>query len=192
VGGIDAGRVHVYFGSAAPDETPDLTLEGFEAGAGFGNCVDATGDYDGDGVADLVVGAYTSGKGGYQTGAVYGFRGGATIATSPDLTLIGQNEGGRFGTNVAVCDIDGDASDDIIVAEFRGPGTVYVFLGGKDRDDVPDLALAGRADGDSFGISLSATRDLGDGKPALLVGAHGNDFAFSEAGQAYLYTFAPR
>jgi len=57
--------------------------------------------------------------------------------------------------------------------------------------DAPAVVLTGNAKGDNFG-TLLATPDVGDGRGALLVGAHNNDFSFADAGQAYLYTFEPR
>jgi len=54
--GADAGRAYVYFGGAGMDALADLTLDG-AAGDHFGISVSTAGDPNGDGFADVVVGA---------------------------------------------------------------------------------------------------------------------------------------
>lgn len=195
-GGFDAGRVYVYHGGPAPDAIADFTFDG-AAGDGFGNEASASGDYDGDGVVDLVVCAFSNSTGGYQAGAVYGFRGGTTMDRLPDFVLVGEKTGDQFGRTAVACDVSGDGFADVVVGavdqDAGGPdaGRVYVFLGGREMSDAPAVVLTGNAKGDNFG-TLLATPDVGDGRGALLVGAHNNDFSFADAGQAYLYTFEPR
>jgi len=59
VGAPDAGgtgRVYVYLGGPSADATPALTLAGEAPGDAFGLSL-STGDVDGDGFADLIIGA---------------------------------------------------------------------------------------------------------------------------------------
>jgi hypothetical protein len=56
--GVDAGRALVWLGSAAGIDTSSaLVVDGTEAGANFGRSVAGGGDVNGDGFADLLVGA---------------------------------------------------------------------------------------------------------------------------------------
>jgi hypothetical protein len=195
--GIDAGRVTVHFGAKAPDRAVDLIFDGAASGENFGNTITA-GDYDGDRIDDLVVGAYHSGASGYHAGAVYGFRGGVSMSSAPDLVLLGEAPVDQLGTVVSACDIDRDGAAEIIVAaagqDYTGDdaGRVYIFAGGKDRDHVAEIVLSGKTKGDGFGICLVPVADIGDGIPGLLIGAHNYGGSSSYSGQAYLYTFASR
>ena len=55
-GPYDAGHAFIYFGGTSIDTTADVILTG-ETGLAFGSWVNSAGDVDGDGLADLVVGA---------------------------------------------------------------------------------------------------------------------------------------
>ena len=57
-GGTDAGRAYIYFGGASMDNTADVILTGAAAGDYFGYSVSTAGDVNGDGYADVIVGAY--------------------------------------------------------------------------------------------------------------------------------------
>src|SRR5439155_2323481 len=66
-GGTDAGRAYVYYGGPGADAVADLTLTGAAAGDLFGNSVSSAGDVNGDGSADVIVGAAVGlGGGGEQ------------------------------------------------------------------------------------------------------------------------------
>ena len=72
----DEGRVFVYRGSAAgPSLTPDWAAEGDQRGAFFGVSVATAGDVDGDGLDDLICGAYFYDRGEEDEGAAVVFRG---------------------------------------------------------------------------------------------------------------------
>jgi hypothetical protein len=70
-GGADAGRAYVYYGGPGADTTPDLTLTGAAAGDNFGASVASAGDLNGDGFADLIVGAQDNDAGGASAGRAY-------------------------------------------------------------------------------------------------------------------------
>jgi hypothetical protein len=112
---LQGGRVHVYAGTGITTTTnPSASLDGLDPYGFFGFSLAAAGDLDGDGYADLAMGAYwstahldnpppnlppvppTPGP-----GTVHLFRGGPTGVPSPLATLIGPaGDAGYFGYSV--------------------------------------------------------------------------------------------
>jgi hypothetical protein len=90
---------------------PARLLEGAAAGDLFGYSVASAGDVNGDGFADLVVGAYTASPGGrMQVGTASVFHGSATgVAAAPARLLEGTAAGDSFGRSVASA---GDVNSD--------------------------------------------------------------------------------
>ena len=146
-----------------------------------------TGDFDGDGHADLFVGAASwdgafedQGKGwvltwpgaglcdrraqGAQICSVRGHE--HAFAAELDST---PAAGGRFGRLVATGDLDRDGLDDLVAANVV-LNEVYVWYGVADLNwDTPDTTLSGPP---SVGFGLSVAGDLdGNGCSELVVGA---------------------
>ena len=111
----------------------------------MGASVASAGDVNGDGFADVIVGAlgYDAPAGLFDEGAAFVFLGGpdGIIGNSPftaHASIIGTDAGAEFGTSVdGAGDVNGDGYDDIIVgaplaspSELSVSGAAYVFLGG--------------------------------------------------------------
>jgi len=111
----DAGRVWWYGGSSLglstlPVQTLDSTLGGQRFGAALG-----MGDVDGDGLADLVVGAPESDTTATSTrGTAQVFRGEPTGALTGPQLYEGDDSGWLLGSSVTLGDVDGDGVDDLI------------------------------------------------------------------------------
>jgi len=212
-GRVDCGAAYLYLGDPTLDGW-DLPAQAFTSIAGrdpedhLGWAVDLTGDLDGDGVADLVVGAPLGEGLGLATGEVFVFFGGAGFpsgALDPldaDVHLvIGETTAG-FGQALAVGDLDGDEIDDLLVGapgkDFSGranAGAVYGFLGRASWPSLlqapgdADLVIMGAFGPDGFGAVLDVVGDINDdGTDDLVVGAPfapvgGNGLA----GRAYVF-----
>ena len=120
-GGADAGRAYVFFGGPGLDAVPDLTLTGAAAGDYFGGSVGAAGDVNGDGYADVIVGAGQNDAGGSNAGRAYVYFGGPGMDAVADVTLTGAAAGDIFGFAVGTAgDVNGDGHDDVVVgAPYR-------------------------------------------------------------------------
>ncbi len=175
---FDQGRVLIFHGSEEGlSAEPDLTLTATEAGTMFGHDLAGGGDLDGDGYADLAVGAYQESVSGIEVGVVRVYMGSATgLASTPDVTLEGTASGGEFGRAMSTDgDLDGDGVDDLVVgAPFDAGGQVRVYLGGTGglsstaarTWSATDAALTGR-----FGMQVEIVGDLdGDGHDDVVVG----------------------
>ena len=188
-GGVgNAGHAYVYLGSAAGLATsPATTLTGLSGVDGsFGDSVASAGDVNGDGYADVIVGASDYG------GKAYVYLGSADgLAASPATSLTGPDVGGAFGTSVASAgDVNGDGYADVIVGASEASsesGKSYVYLGSAAGVATsPATTLAG-PDGahSSFGISVASAGDVnGDSYADVVVGAF---TASNQRGKAYVY-----
>ncbi|MDH3786111.1 MAG: VCBS repeat-containing protein, partial [Acidobacteriota bacterium] len=200
---VDEGRVQLFLGAAGgPGTTPAWTVEGEQAGALFGSSVAAAGDLNGDGIADLAIGAeaYLTGGGG-RDGAAYAYLGSSSgpalvadwMVESPLGMTLGDD---RFGASVAAAgDIDGDGFGDLIIGApgYGQPesaeGAAALFLGSAV---LPATTPAWLFEGDQIdaavGTSVAWAGDInGDGFADVVVGAPGyNDLPVGE-GTAFAF-----
>ena len=179
------GRAYIYFGGPAMNNTPDVILTGETTNSLFGYSVSAAGDVNGDGYADVIVGAYSYSS---ATGRAYIYFGGTTMNNVPDVIVDGET-GSSFGISVSTAgDVNGDGYADVIVgakAYSSNTGRAYVYFGGASMNNVADVIMTGTAPGDYFGASASTAGDVnGDGYADVIVGAYGYS---SFTGRSYIY-----
>lgn len=171
-----SGRAEVFFGAAGTnfDSVADATLRGDGDGAAFGRSVDCAGDVNGDGAADVIVGApYWDALGGEYVGRAYVFFGGeATFDPVADGVLTGSSSFTYLAWGTASAgDVDDDGYSDVLVGAI-GPGTTFVYLGGPGAtfDAAPDAQLP--PDEGSSGWSLSSAGDVNaDGFSDVVLGS---------------------
>src|SRR3990172_6249883 len=116
----------------------------------------AAGDFNDDGLDDLLVGArFADPDGREDAGAAYIITGSRSPAKSVDLaaqeqdmTIIGARPGDNLGFSAAAADVNGDGIDDMVLGAFAAgapddpstrPGAVYVLFGRNDLPDSLDL-----------------------------------------------------
>jgi len=157
----------------------------------FGSSV-AGGDLNGDGRADIIVGAYADDVSGVDAGTVYAYSG---LDGSLLWTQGGVSAGDNFGFSVAyVPDTDGDGRGEVLVGAWTADGRAANSGEARllDGDSGAQIhVLRGLGSYDFFGKSVAGIGDVnGDGLGDLLVGAPGESTNGAGAGAAYLYSGA--
>jgi ankyrin repeat protein len=173
----------------AESTVPDMVFDG-DPNSLFGLTV-VSGDVDGDGYDDILVGAH---KYNNLRGRVYLYYGGPNMDNTADLILEGQNEGDWFGNGVVCGDIDNDGHADIVIgagkySEKRGRAYLYWGSDRKSMDANPDKIFNGEAEeGAHFGAGYPAVYDIdNDGYDDIILGACASWAPGDGMGRAYLY-----
>ena len=122
------GRVFVYFGSDSFDTIPDWSTGTNVDEMRYGNTL-STGDLNGDGIGDLIIGEQ---DGSADSTVVHIFYGGADFDTLVDVRIINRDDR-WYDTG----DITGDGIDDLVLWD-RVTETHAVFYGGAGFDNLPD------------------------------------------------------
>lgn len=201
--GKDAGAAYLFFGGGDLSgelklKDADVKFNGANPGEKSGRVVAGLGDINGDGLADIAVGAPDFGGVPARSGAVYvvlGSKslGGEVSLASADAKVTGTKEGQQLGTAIAAGDFDGDGTPDLAAGAPQSGegGAVFGFSGATLSGDLTvdgaDFSLAGEMSDDRAGFSVAAVPDLtGDGADELLVGAPRSDINGIDSGLVYL------
>ena len=232
-----AGEAYIIFGSSSLPATIDLFKDETDPGdqdviiyGGSANDVlagshaVAVGDVNGDGIDDLILGAYYAdgpSDARVNVGEAYVIFGSSSLApiidiagtepspaVPPDVTIYGYDWNGHLaGSGIAVGDVNGDGTDDLILGApvADGPsstrnsaGEAYVFLGKSSLPATIDLNTSGE-DVTIYGATAGDQLDMGgaaivgdlngDGTDDLILGAlqaDGPSNGRSYAGEAYV------
>ncbi|MCB9165329.1 MAG: FG-GAP repeat protein [Flavobacteriales bacterium] len=195
---VAEGAAFVYQGSAAGlAATHAWMREGEQTSAHFGEAVACAGDVNGDGYADILVGAPDFDQTINAAGRVQLWLGSASgVRNVPFWISDGTNAVAGFGSSVASAgDVNGDGYSDFIIGApgYTGgqaqEGNASVYLGAAEG---LGLAAAWTAEsnqsGAAFGFSVASAGDVnGDGYSDVIVGARLYDNGQIDEGRVNAY-----
>ncbi|CAC9592578.1 hypothetical protein [uncultured Gammaproteobacteria bacterium] len=209
-----AGKSFVVFGK---NDTNAINLSTIESGtggfainnditadsdAGAGASVSSAGDVNGDGLDDLIVGAYRAQNSSGKSFVVFGKKDNRDVVNlsaiesgTGGFVINGENSNDFSGYSVSSAgDVNGDGLDDLIVGAHQADltdsadaGKSYVVFGKANTDAINlsnivtgtgGFVINGENAGDKSGYSVSSAGDVnGDGLDDLIVGAYYADSA---------------
>jgi uncharacterized protein with PIN domain len=169
------------------DGSNGFVINGSDHGIETGWSVSAAGDINGDGIDDVIIGAYNAGDSYVLFGHTTGF------PASINLSYLDGSNGFRIDGGVeevasivsAAGDVNGDGIDDVIIGYPEGAGSAgesYVVFGRtngfpaalslSDLDGSNGFVINGIDALDESGRSVSAAGDVnGDGIADVIIGA---------------------
>ncbi|MBE9077667.1 FG-GAP repeat protein, partial [Romeria aff. gracilis LEGE 07310] len=197
------------------DGSNGFVINGIDASDVSGRSVSGAGDLNGDGIDDLIIGAFAAdpnGSGSGESYVVFGSKNAfnasldlASLNGSNGFVINGIDAGDRSGISVSGAgDLNGDGIDDLIIgADGANPngsnsGESYVVFGGSDVGNSGSLELSSLNGSNGFvlngidaydrsGRSVSGAGDLnGDGIDDLIIGADGANPNGSGSGESYV------
>jgi len=201
------GMVRVFRGTATTSPLGGLSAsaswsyQSNQVGANAGTWVAPAGDVNGDGLADLVVGAPYYDNGETDEGVALVFHG---RALPPSTSAVWSIESDQADSYMGQCvsragDVNGDGYSDFAVGTplhssgQANEGAVSLYLGGPAGPATsPDWSFEGNSTNARFGHSVATAGDVnGDGYSDLIVGAPFFSNGQSEEGRAYLFLGSP-
>ncbi|MCH9030637.1 MAG: FG-GAP repeat protein [candidate division Zixibacteria bacterium] len=166
------------------------TLGGEALSDEFGFSVSFAGDVDGDGLADIIIGAPLNDESGVDAGKAYVF---SAVNGDTIYTFTGANASDKFGFAVSSAgDINNDGFMDIMISAplnddgGENTGKVYVFSG-KTGDTL--FVFTGESSFDDFGFSLANVGFFNnDGFTDIMISAPLNDDGGENSGKVYVFS----
>lgn len=194
------GAAFVYLGSvnSAPiAPTQPQVINTTQADSRFGHVVSSAGDVNGDGYADIAIGAYYFDGGLSDEGAVYIYRGnqnGINVVADKVIEINQQNA--QFGWAVASAgDVNGDGYGDLVVGaryfdnNHVNEGAAFVYHGSNVGLISTAVSMIESNQGDAWlGSAVASAGDVnGDGYSDIIIGSYAFDHGQTDEGQVFVY-----
>ncbi|WP_138484202.1 FG-GAP-like repeat-containing protein [Dyadobacter bucti] len=191
------GAIMVALGSASGIQSGSGTIiESNQAHSDFGVSMSGAGDVNGDGYADIIVGAPGFAiNANADEGACFVYYGTKTgINTNQYKILSLPQNSDDFGTSVSKAgDVNGDGYSDIVVGapEYStqmGDGAVAIYYGASiGLSEANSTILTSNQQDSDLGNSVAGADMNGDGYSDILAGSQGYDNPAINQGAVFIY-----
>ena len=196
-GGLaNSGSVSMFVSEGGVPFAKVFVLNGTHSGDLLGWSVASAGDMNGDGYADLAVGApLADPAGAVDAGNITIVFGGPSFTGVAGGAIDSLTAGEQMGYSLAQGgDINRDGYADLIAGApyctasgMVNAGRVYVFFGGSSIDSVADKTFSGEIAGANFGWSVSGNGSVdADTTMDMVVGAPSHTIGGVATGAAYV------
>lgn len=201
------GRVYLFWGEESMDTTADFIFEGegypggkhvigygiYKVQGWFGRKIVASGDVNGDGYNDILVGARHAFD-RKNNGSAYLFFGDTKQKMDEvcDCVFRGEEAKDEMGSSLELFDIDNDGYSDVIVGA-RGArnwrGAVYIWWGKREfiGDRPADIVLEGEPYSNMGGDEIVCGYFNDDPYGDILAGAYNYPSPTTRRGRAYIF-----
>jgi hypothetical protein len=190
----NSGSFGIWYGTPSESDPVHTVVSGSNQGECLGYSVASAGDVNGDGYADVIVGAPFYHNGQNEEGIAHVYYGSSTglIVDTPAWSRESNREWADFGYSVGSAgDVNGDGYADVIIGAtgYDVEGSAWVYLGSSNGlPSTSDWHVSGGQDSSHFGASVGTAGDVnGDGYADVIVGAPHYNNPTSSEGMAFLY-----
>jgi len=201
-GETNEGAAFVYHGSSGGlSVSADWMADGDQENALFGRPVGTAGDVNGDGYADVVIGAVWYDNPEDGEGAAFVYHGSSTgLSSAANWTGDCDQAGALFGSSAGTAgDVNGDGYSDLIVSALlyengdTDEGAAFVYHGSPSGLNGSDgWSVDGGQESAFLGSSVAAAGDVnGDGYGDVIVGAYKYDNGETDEGRVFVYHGSP-
>lgn len=175
-----SGRAYLYLGGAAPAQA--LTFNGHRVLENFSSSLCLAGDMNGDGYADLFIGASSGNSlAANNSGVGYLYYGSAIPNNTYNVIFFGsESSGSAFGGSCARgYDIDQDGYEELIIGAYTDPsfgslyGKAYLYYGGSVVLTVPGYQFQAGSTSGFAGRSVLGLFLNSDLRSDILMGSPG-------------------
>ncbi len=200
-GSDNEGRAYIFHGSPDGLEFENSGVADIDqASAQFGAAVGSAGDVNGDGYADVIVGAPRFNDEQSDEGAAYLYTGSASGLSMFAVWSFEPNQArAHAGSSVGSAgDVNGDGFSDLVIGADSfddgetDEGAAFVFYGSPTGPGSAPDWIGGSNQTEAFGGRGMGAGDVnGDGYSDLIVGAHRYTGNVANEGAAFVYHGSP-
>ena len=191
------GVINVFYGNTQGlSLIPSWYTESNTNGSKLGTSLSGYGDFNADGISDMIAGCPGFSSGQNQEGAVFTYYGSQTGLSTGKLFSESDQAGAKLGTSIGICgDINGDGISDICAGApyYKNgqlqEGAITVSYGKQIFFAIsPNQVIEAAQDNEEYGWTVSGRADFnGDGFGDFAVGSPFYDGISADQGRVTIH-----